>query len=167
MTIKIFDIDSGRVVINENCLLIPELKKIVDKYKDPIPALCFVHFFCDPKGPYANLSEKERESLLLADYDGEYTLEDKEITEALKTIKRKYKTPTMGLLENSRRGLDTLSDYLATAKITEGRDGNLAAFTAALARMGKIAQEYRALEKLVDEELGNIRGDAETGYDEF
>lgn len=32
MNIKIFDINEGKITINENCLLIPELKEIVDTY---------------------------------------------------------------------------------------------------------------------------------------
>ena len=58
---EIFDIVSGKIVVNENVLLIPELKAVHDKYKDPIPALSFLHYKYSPKGPYCNTPEADKD----------------------------------------------------------------------------------------------------------
>ena len=36
---EFFDIQNGTVIINHNCLSVPELKAIHDEYEDPIPAV--------------------------------------------------------------------------------------------------------------------------------
>jgi len=167
MQIKVFDINEGQVVINENCLLIPELKEIYEIYTDPIPAFCFVHFMSDPLGPYANLEEDQREEILLEDYPGEYTIEDEPIYKAVAKLTSLYETPTMELKRDARKGLKTLSQYLGKASVRDDdKGGNLNTFLSALKSVGKISQEYRALEKEVEEEL-RVRGGNMTGYDEI
>jgi hypothetical protein len=91
---KFFDIANNRVVLNHNCLSIPELKALVDKYEDPLPAFNYIHYMVDPQSPYANLSDELREETLLKDFPGEYTLEDEEMIAALDKIKMLYITPS-------------------------------------------------------------------------
>lgn len=166
MTIKIFDISEGKVTINENVLLIPELKAIVDNYEDPIPPLCFVHYMTDPLGPYANLPTSQKEEIILEDYDGDYTVDDEPIYKAIEKLNKMYETPSMSLLRDAKVGLETLGNHLRVSRITEGKEGNFAGFIAALKSIGKISQEFRMLEKEVEEEL-RIRGGGEIGYDEI
>lgn len=167
MRIKVFDLNEGVVVINPNCLLIPELKAIYDQYDDPIPAFCFVHFTCDPFGPYANLSDSQKEEVILDDYPGEYTLEDECMFKAVEKIKTLYETPSMELRRNARVGLKTLGDYLAKASIRdEDKGGNLGTFNTALKSIAKINQEFRTLDRDVEEEF-RIRGGGQIGYDEI
>jgi hypothetical protein len=71
-----FDIVQGNVVINHNCLSIPELKAIHDEYEDPIPAFNYLHFLFDIDSPYINMPDMEKEETLLIDFPGDYTLED-------------------------------------------------------------------------------------------
>jgi hypothetical protein len=167
MIVNIFDIHGGKIVINPNCLLIPELKTINESYQDPIPAFCYIHYMTHPKSPYANLEELEKEQLILEDYPGDYTPEEEIIHLATTKLRKLYETPTMRLLRNAKIGLENLSSYIGTAKISEGRDGNITPFQMTLSKIGKIAQEFRMLEKQVDDELGSIRGNADTGYDEL
>ena len=70
MTPDIFDIENGKVVINHNCLAIPEFKAINDYYEDPIPAFNFLHFLHAPKGPYCNVPEEDKEEILMK-FEGE------------------------------------------------------------------------------------------------
>lgn len=165
--IRIFDIHEGRIVINENCLLIPELKKIVDTYVDPIPVLGYVHFLTDPRSPYSNLPREEKEERILEDYEGDYTADDEPVYRAVEKLVSLYETPRMRLLRQAKAGLRTLGDHLEKTQIRDDdKSGNFATFNSALKSVGRIAQEYDALEKQVEEEL-RIRGNTATGYDEF
>jgi len=166
MNIKIFDINEGKITINENCLLIPELKEIVDTYEDPIPPLCFIHYMTDPLGPYGNLNPMDREQTLLEDYPGDYTVDDDPLCKALDKLSKLYETPTRKLLRQAKVGLNTLGNYLERAIITDGKDSNSVSFQSALKSIGKISQEFRALEQEVEEEL-KVRGSANLGYDEL
>lgn len=167
MQVKIFDLNEGIVVINENVLLIPELKRIHETYEDPIPAFCFVHFMTDPTCPYANLGESDREEILLHDYPGEYSTEDEPIYEAINKLRTLCETPSMDLRNNAKAALKSLSTYLKTAVIRDDdKSGNLSFFLSALKSIAKINQEYRILDKDVEEEM-RIRGDKNLGYDEI
>lgn len=166
MQIKIFDVENAQVRINENCLLIPELKAIVEAYADPIPALSFVYFMTDPLGPYGNLPEDKREELVYKDYPGKYTLDDEPLFKAIDKMRLLYETENMRLLKKARLGLEELGRFLSTSKITDGREGNLQAYTMALSRIGKISMEFADLEKVVKNEL-KARGDTNIGYDEL
>lgn len=166
MNIKVFDINEGKITVNESCLLIPELKVICEEYKDPIPVLCFVHFMTDPLSPYANLGDDKKLEVVLEDYPGEYTMDDEPVFKAMDKLIQLYETPTMRLLKKARIGLETLGDYLGTASISDGKDGNSATFQSALKSIGKISQEFKALEREVEEEL-QVRGGSQIGYDEI
>jgi hypothetical protein len=165
--IEIFVLDNGRVVINPNCLLIPELKAVVKAYKDPVPALSYLHFMYFPKSPYAALPEDTKEEVILLDYEGDYTPSDKEIRMAAQKLQELYKTPTQRFFFNCKKALDRLGEYVASATITEGRDGNLPQVRDMLKSVGKINQEFKQLEKAYEEEIkASIRGGAEISYDE-
>ena len=167
MQIKIFDVSNGQVTINENCLLIPELKKIVDTYEDPIPPLCFVHFVTDPLGPYANIPAARKEDIVYKDYKGKYTLDDEPIYQAVNKLKMLYETENSRLLAKAKIGLENLGDFIAANKVIDTKDGTqLNAYTMALSRIGKISQEFEQLEKTVKNEL-KARGDTNLGYDEL
>ncbi len=164
--VTIFDITEGHVVINENCLLIPELKKIIDTYEDPIPVLGFLHFSTDPKSPYGNLPEEEREEMILADYPGDYTTDDEPVYKAVEKLKKLYETPSMRGRRKALVAYDNLMDYMEKASITEGRDANLPGILNTLKSIRGINKELRAFEQDVEEEL-KVRGQGNVGYDEL
>lgn len=165
--IEIFEIEDGRVRINTNCLIIPELKAIVDKYQQPLQALNYVYNMTNPRSPFANLPEMDKETLLLQDFPGDYTPEDIEIIKAIKKLELLFLTPTRKFFLNGKKGLETLGEYLSTASITDGKDSNFASFQMALSRVGKIIEEFKKLEKIYEEETqSNIRGGHSSSYDE-
>lgn len=164
--VKIFDISEGNIVINENCLLIPELRLIMDTYENPIPVLGYVHFLADPKSPYANLPDDQREETILNDYDGDYTPDDEPVYKAVEKIKRLYETPSMRLLEDAKFGLKRLGEYIRKTEITDGKEGSGNNYRQSLLSITKINREYRMLEKDVEEEL-RVRGQNNVGYDEI
>lgn len=164
--IRIFDIDNGHVVINENCLLIPELKTIVDTYENPVAVLSYVHFMTDPRSPYANLADDIKEETILHDYEDKYTPDDEPVYKAVEKMTKLYETPSMRLLKQAKIGLKTLGNYIEKSAISDGKDGNFATYQQALKSIATINREFKTLEKDVDDEL-RVRGGGEFGYDEI
>ena len=165
--VKIFDIEGGNIAINENCLLIPELKKIVEIYPEPIPVLGYIHFMSDPRSPYMNLPPEEREEIVLNDYYGAYTPDDEPVFKAIEKVKKLYETPSMRLRRKAQKASDNLGDYLEKATFNaDGRDANLPGLLNALKSIRRINQELRGFDNDVEEEL-RVRGQGNLGYDEI
>lgn len=165
-----FDIAGGTVIINHNCLSIPELKAIMDKYEDPIPVFNFLHFYFDLESPYANYAEKERQDLVMNDFPGDYTLEDDEVLAAMKKLEEMYITPTYRYYLDNKILMEKLGAFARNESITAGKDGNLSALSMQLGRVGKTILEFKQLEKVVKDELkeaqGRSRGDKKLAYDQ-
>lgn len=165
--VKIFDMEDNKVIINPNCLLIPEFKALVDKYKDSTAALAYVHFMLSPDSPYNDVPESDKQQIISDDVKGDFGLEDPEIEAALKKAEILYMTPTRRFLIKNKIAMEKLGDYLATTEITEGMHGNFAGYQMALTRTGKIMGEYKILEKAYNEEQASQnRGGHESSYDE-
>lgn len=165
--IKLFDIQNDRVVISPNVLLVPEFKTLINTYSDPIPALSYIYFLCDPNSPYCDVPEKDKQQIISDDVGGDFGLEDDEIEAAVKKAELLYTTPTRRFFLNAKKGLETLGEYIGSTEISEGRDGNFASYQTAMSRVGKIIQEFKILEKEYNEEVGaSIRGGHELSYDE-
>lgn len=170
MQVKLFDIYNGNVIINHNCLSIPELKAVHDAYEDPIPAFNFLHYMYDIESPYANIPEEEKEDIIIHDFPGDYTLEDEEMINAIKKLEQLYVTPTYRYYQDNKILLEKLGEFARTAKITAGRDGNISALTAQIKSVGKTIMEFKQLEKVVLAELeetkGRARGGKKLAYDQ-
>lgn len=167
---EIFDIENGTVIINHNCLSVPELKAIHDEYEDPIPAFNFLHYKYSPKGPYCNVEEDVKEEVLLNDFPGEYTLEDPVMIAAIAKLDALMVTPTYRYYMDNKILLEKLGTFARTAPITTGRDGNLSALAMQVKSVGKTIQEFKQLEKVVMQELAegksHVRGDKRKAYDQ-
>lgn len=165
---KIFDIELGKVTINENCLLIPEFKAVYDYYKDGIPAFSYLHYYFTLDGPYANIPEDEKQELLLSDFPGEYSLEDDVMIDAIKKMKLFFTTPTYRYYLDQKYLLEKLGNFARTASITTGKDGNITALQSQLRSTTKTINEFRTLESLVQKELNSsrkTRGNKKLAYD--
>jgi hypothetical protein len=167
---ELFDIENNHVVINHNCLSIPELKAIVDKYKDPIPALNFLHFRFDPRGPYCNVPEEDKEEIILQDFPGEYTLEDEVMIAAMEKLASLVMSPTYRYYLDNKFLLEKLGKFAREQPITAGRDGNFTGMQSQIKGVGKTTQEFKQLEKIVQQELDEnktrVRGDKRKAYDQ-
>jgi len=167
---EIFDIQGGQVVINHNCLSIPELKAIVDKYKDPIPVFNFLHYLYSPRGPYCNTPEDDKEEVLLTDFPGEYTLEDEEIIKAKEKLESFLMTPSYRYYLDNKYLLEKLGKFARLTPITSGRDGNLTALNAQARSTGKTLSEFKQMEKEIQKELdeakAKVRGQKKLAYDQ-
>lgn len=167
---KFFDIANGRVVINHNCLSIPELKAITEKYEDPIPAFNYLYYKFEPTSPYANLPEEDKDEIILGDFPGDYTLEDPEIIAAIEKMELLYMTPTYRYYLDNKFLLEKLGKFAREQPITSGRDGNFAGMQSQIKGVGKTTLEFKQLEKIVQQELsegkGRTRGDKKLAYDQ-
>lgn len=169
MKINIFDIDNGKVIINENCLLIPELAAVVEAYENPIPALSYLYYRYDLSSPYANLVELEKEEAILEDYPGEYTTEDDVIIAAGAKLESLCMSPTKRYYLDNKVLLEKLGAFGRDTEVFAGRDGNYTAMLAQIKSVGKTIEEFRQLEKTVEQEIeeesSRARGDARLSYD--
>ena len=167
---KIFDINNGQVVINHNCLSMPELKAIHDSYEDPIPAFNFLHYKYDVESPYSNIPEDDKDDILINDFPGEYTLEDEVMVEAMKKLEELYITPTYRYYLDNKILMEKLGVFARTASVTTGRDGNIAALQAQVKSVGKTILEFKQLEKIamqeIEETKGRARGGKKLAYDQ-
>jgi hypothetical protein len=167
---EIFDIENGQVIINHNCLSIPELKAVNEKYKNPIPAFNFLHYLNSPKGPYCNVPEEDKEEVLLGDFPGEYTLEDDVMIKAIDRLSVFIDTPSYRYYLDHKFLMEKLGKFARNATISSGRDGNLTALGAQLKSVGKTVQEFKILEKTVLQELeegsARARGGKRIAYDQ-
>ena len=171
MLAEVFDIVNGTVVINHNCLSIPELKAIHDEYEEPIPAFNYLYFKFKPDSPYANLPEEEKDDIILHDYPGEYTLEDEVMIKAIEKLELLYITPTYRYYIDNKTLLEKLGTFARNTPITTGRDGNLSALAMQVKSVGKTIMEFKQLEKVVLQELsegmGRTRGNKKKAYDQM
>lgn len=170
MKIKIFDISNGKVVINEECLTIPELKAVVEKYENPIPALCYLYYMFDPSSSYSNNTFDEKEEAILKDYPGEYTTEDEVIIKASEKLQKLYITPTMRFYLDNKILLERVGKFARNSEISSGRDGNINSFQMQLKSLGKTIEEFKKLELIVQQELDEmntrVRGGKKRAYDD-
>lgn len=168
---KIFDIVNKQVVINHHCLSIPELKAVHDKYENPIPAFNFLFYKFDPESPYANIEEDSKDDILIADFPGEYTLEDEEMLKAISKLELLYITPSYRYYLDSKILMEKMGAFVRTCSITTGRDGSLSSLQMMLKSVGKTIQEFKQLEKVILIELaegkGRTRGDKKKAYDQM
>lgn len=167
---EILDIENGHVVVNLNVLAIPELRAVNDEYKDPIPALTFLHYRFHPKGPYCNTPEEDKDDILIGDFPGEYTLEDPVMIKAVKKLGTFYMTPTYRYYLDNKTLLEKMGTFARTQSITSGRDGNVNAMISQIKSTGKTITEFKQLEKIVQQELdehkSRVRGDKRKAYDQ-
>lgn len=110
---KIFDLQGRTVVLNTNCLLIPELKAIVEEYKDCyLNVLSFVHFWTDPESPYDRVPEDQKEAKIRRDYPGKYTLSDPSVQAAIHKVDTLMELPEERLYKTAKIAADNMEGAL-------------------------------------------------------
>ena len=171
MKINLFEINNGAVIINQHCLLVPELKAVVDAYENPLPALSYLYYRYDPSSTYLNTPEDEIEQVLLDDYPGDYTTEDEVIIEAAAKLEKFYMTPTKRYYQDNKILLEKLGAFGRDNEVSTGRDGNYASMLAQIKSVGKTIEEFKLLEKIVEQEAeelsSKVRGSKRLAYDDL
>ncbi len=160
---KIFDIVEKKVLVNENILLIPAFKRIVEEYDDRfLDVFTFIYYYCDYKSPFSDYStdQKEEKLMELFNPDGIFTLDDQVIIEAVDQYNSLQKTASMELLEGAKIAMHKMAEYLRNVSIIDGRDGNIAQISGILKQMGSTVSSFEELQEQVEKEMekSTVRG---------
>jgi hypothetical protein len=166
MFINLLNIENEKVVPGIECYTIPELKAILDGYEkeEAIEILTYLHFLYHPKSAYKNIPEHERKEVILEKTRTlDWTDDDMIVVNAERIIKEMFLSPTRRFFEDAKYALERLGKYMRTTQISDGKDGNFGTYSMNLTRLGKILDDFKKLEKAVEEEeKTQIRGDQET-----
>lgn len=162
----IFEIRDGKVVINENVLLIPRLKAVHEAYEDNIQALSYCHFMTHPASPYRNDDEEFQSELIYKEFPGTYKPVDKVICQAIEWLEARNLTTTRKFYIANKKLVEKLSAYAETVILDDSKDtGNIAHAMRLIEKCGKIIDEFRKLEKRHDEDMRKSRTNAKIAYD--
>lgn len=170
MEIELLEIENDKVVPGIACYTIKELKQVMDNYDMPaaIEIYTYIRFLYHHKSPFRNFEENTKEQRILEsvrslDWD-EY---DEPVVIAKKFCKNAWLTPARRFMEDAKAGLEKLGKYMREAPITDGKDGNFAAMSVNYTRIGKTMEDFKKLEKIVeDEQNEDLRGGGELSYDQ-
>jgi len=169
--IKLLDIENNMVIPTVHCKTIKWLKVIEDNYpKNFIKIYGYIFYMSCPsqENPYFNVPVDNREELVIADLDIDFSLEDDEILEAVKKATIMYQTPTVRAYQGITTMLDNLTDYMSTTQVTAGRDGNINSLLRIAKEFDAIRQSYKGIAKdLEAEQQAHVRGGQELGYDQI
>lgn len=162
----IFEIVNKNVVVNENVLLVPCLKRVYEKYKDPIQALSYLYFMTYPNSPYRNVPEIDKSDRISKEYPGDYSPLDKEITEALSWLEEHYTSPTRRFYLSNKTAIEKLGQYLDGVILDDSKEtGNITHVLRMVEKCGKVIEEFKKLEKQHDEEMRKTRTNTKIAYD--
>lgn len=169
--IKLFDIQNGVIVPTEHCYTLKELKNLMDMYPDQYLKMYQFLFYMtcyDPDlNPFFNVKESDREELIMKQLEADFTTEDDGIQEALELCTTMYTTATLRAYKGIKMAMDHIGEYLETAKITTGRDGNFMSIIAAAEKFQKIRESFKGAEKdLIEEQKSRVRGGGGLAYDQ-
>lgn len=171
MLIRLFDIQNGKVIPTEHCYIMKTLKDIMDKYPDnhlKIYQFLFYKYCPNPDlNPFFNVPAEEKEEIILAEVDADFSTEDEEIILAEVFCKKLYETPTSRAYYGIATMLDRLSLFMAVTEITTGRDGNGPFLISAAKQYKDIRESFKgAYKDLSDEQESNVRGKTSMAYDQ-
>ena len=163
---NLFDIKNNQVIVNENVLLIPEIKAVYDKYG--LNALAYIHYITFTGSPYMNIPEENRSEVIYKDFPGEYSTEDFEIVVCVEKINKQfYNSPVLRYYQAQSIALDNISNYLKDTIIDDDpKEGNSATY-ARFAKEGKLVlKALLEAEEAKDKEELKARGNQKRAYDD-
>ncbi len=154
---KILEYEDGLIKVTAEAYLIPELKKILDKYDmSAEPYLAYVHLMTAPDSPYINLPETEKHETIVYDTIttvGDFDIEEPLLTDAVNKLKGLYTSTLVRHYEGLKILMDKFTQYMIDNEITEGKDGNMSELMRILKDAGINMRSFKDIEKQVDEEL--------------
>jgi hypothetical protein len=171
MIARLFDVQNGVAIPTEHCYTLKALKDIMDNYPEQhMKIYQYLFYMTCPNpdmNPFFNVPAMDKEDLILQEIEAEFSPEDDDIFTALKFCERMYETPTSRAYEGMQKALDRISRYLATAQITDGKDGNIAQIRALAKDFDGIRQSFKGVYKdLQEEQQSKVRGGIGMAYDQ-
>lgn len=161
---EVFDIQDGRVIINPNILLIPELKEVYEAYG--LNAIAFLYYktSVSTKNPYRTLPEEERDEVLLRDFPGDYHPTDDTIANAILKLES-FKPTAVRYYESIKSLVERLSTWANTVVIDDTKEGNMNYILKMIEKVGTVADNFQKAEKAVLESEQKTRGNQKIAYD--
>ncbi len=170
MIVKLFDIQSGKVVPTEHCYTLKTLKDLMDKYPDSYLKIYQYLFYMTCPNPelnaFFNTPLEDKEEIVLQEIQADFTSESDGIPEALIFCKKLYETPTSRAFEGIKTMMDNLAKYMAATLPTHGRDGSIQGLLAAAEKFQKIRESFKGAYSDHMEEQGRLRGGSAQAYDQ-
>jgi hypothetical protein len=173
MLAKLFDVKDNVLIPTEHCYIITWLKDIMDAYQEDdeyLKVYAYIYYMTYPDSvanPYFNMSDMDKEPTILYDIDAEFSTEDDLILIALEKCREIYNTPISRAYECMKGMLDKLANFLKTASITTGRDGNMHQIVQAAKNFEAISRSFKgAYKDLQEEQQARIRGNKQRAYDQ-
>lgn len=172
MIVRLFDIQNNVVVPTEHCYTLATLKKIMDNHPDHyLKIYQYLFYMTCPNpdiNPFFNVSELDKEEIILQEIDADFSTDDSDISAALRFCSDMYETPTSRAYKGIKQMLDRLGRYMETTEITHGRDGNINSLVNAAAKYQQIRESYKgAFKDLQDEQKSQVRGGQGLAYDQL
>jgi hypothetical protein len=172
MTIKLFDIQNGKVIPTEHCYTLKTLKVLMDEFPDDYMKIYeYLFYMTCPNpdlNPFFHLVESDKEDIIMNEINGDFSLEEPLILVALDFCRKMYETPTSRAYEGIKIALDNIARYMRNTQITDGRDGNIGQIRAMAKDFDDIRQSFKgAYKDLQEEQKGRVRGGAGLAYDQL
>ena len=169
--IRLFDIHNGKVVPSEHCYTLKFLKDIMDEYGDEsVKVYTYLFYMTCPNpdmNPFFDVPETDKEEIIIAEVDGDFSTEDDAIVAAVELCKKLYETPTYRAFMGIKHMLDGLAKYMETTTIEHGRDGNINSLVNAAAKFEQIRISFKgAYKDLMEEQKSQVRGGQHLAYDQ-
>ena len=169
--VRLFDIQNGQVVPSEHCYTLKTLSDIITEYPlDYMKVYAYVFYMTCPNpdlNPFFDVPESDKEELILAEIDAEFSTDDDAIVDAIKFCEKLYQTPTYRAYMGMKSMVERLGKYMETTEIEHGRDGNITALINAAAKFDQIRQSFKATYRdLQDEQQSQVRGGQNLAYDQ-
>lgn len=170
MLAKLFDVQNGAVIPTEHCYTLRTLKNIMEKYPDDyLKVYQYLFYMTCPNpdmNPFFNVPDLDKEDLIIAEIEAEFSTEDQAIRNALQFCEDMYSTPTSRAYKGMSAMLDRLARYMETTQITAGRDGNINSLIAAAKNFEQIRASFKGVYKdLQEEQSSRVRGGMGLAYD--
>ena len=170
--VRLFDIQNGVVIPSEHCYNLKFLKDIMDEFgnDEAIKIYSYLFYMTCPNpdlNPFFDIPEEEKESIILAEIDAEFSTDEDLIVKAMGLCKKMYETPTYRAFVGIKKFLDKMGDSLAQEQLTYGRNGNADSLLKMAERFDNVRQSFKGVYRdLMEEQQSQVRGGQNLAYDQ-
>lgn len=169
--IRLFDIANGKVIPSEHCYTLKFLKDITEQFPDDaVKIYTWLFYMTCPNpdlNPFFDVPEYDKEEIINAECDIDFSLDEPAIQHALAQCKKLYETPTYRAYQGIKIALDNMATFMATEKPTSGRDGSATALLRIAERFDMVRQSFKGVYRdLQEEQQSTVRGGQNLAYDQ-
>lgn len=169
--IRLFDIQNGKVIPSEHCYTLATLKRIIEEYpQDYSQVYAYIFYLTCPNpdlNPFFDIPEQDKEELILAEVQADFSTDDDAIVQAVKLCQKMYQTPTFRAYQGIKIALDNMATFMATETVTSGRDGSATAILRIAERFDMVRQSFKGVYRdLMEEQQSSVRGGQNLAYDQ-